>query len=390
MKNIIVVFGGKSVEHDISIITGVLTCNALSKEKYNAVPIYVSKDGSWLYGEELLNIDNFKNKKFKKVKNVTFVLGSNFLYEVNGKKLNKLFAISSAINCMHGVNGEDGTLFGVMKLCNIPFSSPQLFGSSFAIDKDFTKIFLSGINVEKLPYVRVFKSTYYERKENAVKIIEKKFTYPVIVKPSCLGSSIGIVTAKNKEELITAFDKAFIYDDKVIVEKELVGFKEINCAAYRKGDKIILSECEEPFTKNEILTFKDKYEGYKTGYDRKIPANISKTLRDKILSITEKIYRKADFVGVIRIDYLIYEDKVYVNEINTVPGSLAYYLFTDSIKGFSELLDDLISEGIKKWISQDNKTYEYASNVLSNVAGKGGKIKSLTKNKNKWYNLFPR
>ena len=101
-------------------------------------------------------------------------------------------------------------------------------------------------------------------------------------------------------------------------------------------------------------------------------------------------YRKADFVGVIRIDYLIYDDKVYVNEINTVPGSLAYYLFTDSIKGFSELLDDLISEGIKKWISQDNKTYEYASNVLTNVAGKSGKIKPLTKNKNKWYNLFPR
>ena len=379
MRSILVFFGGKSVEHDVSIITGVLTLNSLDKGIYEPIPVYVDRNGVWYSGEELFDISNFKEKKFKKVKQVTLIPGSGFLYEVNKGRVKRAKQIYSAINCMHGLNGEDGSLSGLLKMCNISFASPDLFGSSLSIDKDYTKIFLSGIGVDKLPYVRVLRSTFYEKKETAIRLIERKLTYPVIVKPANLGSSIGIYTAKDKRELLFSLDNAFNYDDKVIVEKELTNFKEVNCGAYRLNDKIIVSECEEPITKNEILSFNDKYLGYKTGSNRKFPAEIDKSVRDKIRQTTEKIYRKADFIGVIRIDYILANGKIYVNEINTVPGSLAYYLFVDTIKDFSILLTNLIEEGVRKRKDYDKRNFLYSSNILNGFGSKSGKIKAFDK-----------
>lgn len=379
MRNILVFFGGKSVEHEVSIITGVLTLNSLDKTLYNPIPIYVDKEGVFLSGEELFDIGNYKNKNFKKLKKVTLISGSNYIYFVYKNKLKKGDLIYSAINCMHGLNGEDGALAGLLKLCGIPFASPDLFGSSLSIDKDYTKIFLSGIGVDKLPYVRIMRSNYYEKKETAIRLVERKFSYPVIVKPANLGSSIGISTAKDKLELLSALDRAFLYDDKVIVERELVGFKEINCGAYKYKDKIIVSECEEPITKNEILSFNDKYLGYKTGSNKKFPADIPLDVRNKIRLTTEKIYRKADFNGVIRIDYILFGGKIYVNEINTVPGSLAYYLFVDTIKDFSLFLTNLIEEGVKKYREFLNRRFLYTSNILSGFGTKGSKVKKVDK-----------
>ena len=381
MKNILVFFGGKSVEHDISIITGVLCLNSIDKLKFNPIPVYVDESGVWYTGDELFDIGNYKNKSFKKLKKVTLIPNDNGLYAIATRKIKKLYNIACAINCLHGVNGEDGCIIGALKIASIPFASPDLFGSSLAIDKDYTKIFLSGINVDRLPYVRIFRQAYYEKKETAIKLIERRFSYPVIVKPATLGSSIGIGVAKNKDELYNSLNSAFNYDDKVIVEKELSGFTEINCSAYKSGDKIIVSECEEPITKNQILSFQDKYQGYKTGSNRKMPADISKSVRDKIRSVTEKIYRKADFIGVIRIDYILYENKIYVNEINTVPGSLAYYLFSDTLKGFSDMLTSLINEGIKKHLNYKDRNFTFKSSVLRGFDGKSGKFKEFDKKK---------
>ncbi len=380
MKNILVFFGGKSVEHDISIITGVLTLNSLDKTLYNPIPIYINENGEWFTGEELFNISNFKEKAFKKLKRTTLVSGSNAIYILKNNVLKNREVVYSAINCLHGVNGEDGAIIGMLKMCNIPFSSPDLFGSSLSIDKDYTKLFLSGISVDKLSCVRILRKSFYEKKDSAIKLVERKFNYPVIVKPANLGSSIGISTAKDKKELLFALDNAFLYDDKVIVESELIKFKEINCAAYRANDKIIVSECEEPITKNEILSFNDKYLGYKTGANRKMPADISINIRDKIRQTTEKIYRKADFNGVIRIDYVISDEKIYVNEINTVPGSLAYYLFVDTIKDFSKLLTTIIEEGVKRHFQFANRKFTFKSNVLSGFGVKGVKAKPIDKN----------
>ena len=380
MKSILVFFGGKSVEHDISIITGVLTLNSLDKTRYKPIPVYITKSGEWMTGEELFDVSNFKEQTFKKLKSVTLLPSSNAIYTVKNNKFKKLEVVYSAINCLHGVNGEDGAIIGMLKMCGIAFASPDLFGSSLSIDKDYTKLFLSGINVEKLPCVRILRNSFYEKKESAIKLIERKLKYPVIIKPASLGSSIGISTAKNKNELLISLSNAFLYDDKVIVESELLDFKEINCACYRCGEKIIVSECEEPITKNEILSFNDKYLGFKTGANRKMPADIPNSVREKIRQTTEKVYRKADFVGVIRIDYILSDDKIYLNEINTVPGSLAYYLFVDTIKDFSKLLTSLIEEGVKRHFEFQKRKFTFNSSVLNGFGVKGAKSKLIDKN----------
>ncbi len=376
MKNVLVFFGGKSCEHDVSIITGVLTVNSIDKQLFNAIPVYVSQDGAWYTADVLKDIEWFKNKDLTKLQKVTLLPSDNTLYSVKKNKLKPLYKVAVAINCIHGLHGEDGTLAGYLKLCKIPFASPDVFASSVTMDKDFTKVFLSGINVEKLPCVRVFKESYYQNKQTAVKMLVKKFGYPVIIKPCNLGSSIGISVAKTEDELLLGLDKAFNYDEKVIVEKAIKGFREINCAGYKSGDKIIISECEEPITANEILSFTDKYQGSKAGSSKKFPAEIPKELSQKIKSITEKVYRKADFNGVIRIDYLILGEKVYLNEINSVPGSLAYYLFCDTVNDFSKMLTDLLNEGIRKEIRNSKREYTYNSSVLTQIKGaKGGKAR---------------
>ena len=381
MRTVLVFFGGKSAEHEISVITGVLTVNSIDKNLYNAIPIYVDRKGEWFTGDRLNDISYYKENDFESLCPVCIIPNSNALYQIKKSKLKKISSVECAINCMHGLNGEDGSLAGLLKLSNIPFASPDIYASSYSIDKDFTKVVLSGLSIEKIPYVRLFKTPFFARTVEAVKMIEKRFSYPVIIKPCRLGSSIGINVAKDSQSLIRFLVEAFKYDDKVIVESALTNFIEINCGAYRKGDKIIVSECEQPITANEILSFNDKYLGTKTGAIRKMPADISAEIRNKIRQITEKIYRKSDFIGIVRMDYIVKDGKVYLNEINTVPGSLAYYLFTDTIKGFTEILNDVLDEGIKKYINENNRDYSYNSNILSSIQKSGSKIKSVDKNR---------
>ena len=175
LRNVLVFFGGKSCEHDVSVITGVLTVNSIDKEKYSAIPIYVDNNGEWYTADCLKDIEWFKSKNLKLLTKVILIAGSDTLYAVHKNKIKPIAKIAVAINCLHGLNGEDGVLAGYLKTCNIPFASPDLFASALSIDKDYTKVFLSGINVDKLPYVRLFKDTYYQKKQVAIKMIDKKF-----------------------------------------------------------------------------------------------------------------------------------------------------------------------------------------------------------------------
>jgi D-alanine-D-alanine ligase len=174
MKNVLVFFGGKSCEHDVSIITGVLTVNSINKELFNAIPIYVDKNGEWYTAEVLKDIEWYKSKNLSKLTKVTLISGNDTLYSVHKNKIKPICKIAVAINCIHGLNGEDGVLAGYLKMCNIPFASPDLFASSMSIDKDFTKVFLSGIGVDKLPCVRLFKDSYYQKKAVNDKNARKK------------------------------------------------------------------------------------------------------------------------------------------------------------------------------------------------------------------------
>ncbi len=363
MKNIAVIFGGISVEHDVSVITGVLTLNCFKNIGYNAIPIYIDGEGVFYTSEILKDIESYKALNKKKLKRVTFFGGDNTLYEIKGKKHKSLGAISVAINCTHGEYGEDGSIFGLLKLSKIPLASPSLLGASVSMDKYATKLLLKGIGVKFLPCV------LYKNQQDIL-FAEKNLSYPIIVKPSKLGSSIGIKKAKNKEELLEAVNHALKFGSKIILEKCLENFIEINCAVYKnsKGE-IVCSPLERPYFKGEILSFDDKY----TSGEREFPANLEKGLTQKIKKISKKVYEELDFTGIIRIDFMVKDKTVYLNEINSVPGSLSYYLFSETFTDFAKILKENILLAEKNFAIEQSLTKKITTSVLNLKGVKGGK-----------------
>lgn len=356
MLNVMVIFGGKSVEHDISIITGVLTTNVLDGV-FNAIPVYISKNGEWFYGESLKNLSFFKSENLKKCKRASFKTGQAYLFELKGNKIKGGIKIDCAVNCTHGVNGEDGMLSGVMQSLNIPISSPDAFCSAVTMDKERTKMLLKGLKIKSLPYFTVLKG----EGESGVIDKAKKLGFPLIVKPSNLGSSIGIVVTKDEEELINGLENAFKYDDKVVVEKALSTFTEINCAVCFNGERFLVSECEKPIAEGEILSFSDKYQ---KSVEREFPAKIDYASSEKIKKISLEIYKQCGFRGIIRIDFLLVDGRIYVNEINSVPGSLAYYLFCDTFSDFSLLMEKIVKNAIKEHAEKNGRCFKFSSDVL--------------------------
>lgn len=363
MKTVAVFFGGKSVEHDISIITGVMAANSIDRTLYSVIPVYVDKNGAWFTGESLLDLDAYKNLDYKKLVRVAIVGGENALYAVKKSKLKELARVTCALNCMHGERGEDGSLSGLLNMCLIPCASPQILASAVSIDKRFTKTVLKGLGVKTLP-CKVVKSVF------ECDDITKKIQFPVIVKPNLLGSSIGISKVKDTTELKRAVSYALLYGESAVVEKCLENFTEINCAAYMRADgSVRVSECERPIGRSEVLSFGDKY---RTG-KRVFPADIDKSISDKIKKITEKVYVELGVIGVVRIDYFVVGSEVYLNEINSVPGSLAYYLFGDTLKSFTLMLNELFDAADKKYAYLQSVKTDYNSGVLSSLGGKGAK-----------------
>lgn len=358
MKNVAVFFGGVSVEHDISVITGVLTLNSLKRNSFIPVPVYIDGNGEWFTGEKLFDVENYKGDRLKKLKRVSLIAGNPSLFEVrkNGK-LKKLCVLSCAINCLHGERGEDGSLAGLVNLCALPLASPEMLASSVAIDKSATKIFLKGLNVKTLPCIPVSGIADYEK-------VEKELGYPVIVKPARLGSSIGISCARDTEELREAVRLALRYGEEAIIEPKLGDFTEINCAVYSGAKGPVVSECERPVTSGDLLSFDDKY----SGGAREFPAKIPKAVSDKIKKTAIKIFHALKVKGIIRIDFFVADGEVIVNEINTVPGSLAYYLFAKSLTEFSDILAEEIRIAEKNFAKEQTFRKKYPSAVL-NIKG---------------------
>lgn len=363
MQNILVFFGGKSVEHDVSIITGVMALNTIKRSKYNAVPIYVDRQGKFYTGESLFDLSSYKNLNYKKLKEVTFKFGENKIYQIKGNKLKELFSVKCAINCMHGGLGEDGSFAGFINYLDIPFCSPNVLSSSVCMDKAFTKIMLKGLNVLALPYVLVSSTDGVEKKV-------KNLRYPLIVKPNKLGSSIGIQKVESEKDLFKAVASALKYGEKAIIEPCLTNFIEINCACYKdRLNKVIVSECEQPKGCEEVLSFSDKYEKG----EREFPANIDEKLSNYIKKTTEKVYVALGLDGIIRVDYMIVDGKVYLNEINTVPGSLSYYLFCDTFSDFTDILQGLIEKAGFDKAKENSYNKNFNCNLLNCSGSKGAK-----------------
>lgn len=394
--NTAVFFGGESVEHEVSIISAHQAINALDPEKYNIIPIYVSKDRRFYISEKglLRDMHSFTDLKAlcEKCEQVTFVHVKN---QVRIQSVSSsLFGphiygtIDVAIPIMHGTNGEDGTIQGYLEMLRIPYAGCDLYGAAVGQDKVLQKKILQACGV---PVADWFYTYGYEMDEKPEKILEQAdaLGYPLVLKPSRTGSSIGIHIAHNADEYIRCFHDTRQYDEKVITEKCIIPLTEINCSVL--GDftdaKASLLEEVSHSDEDELLTFNDKYmgnggKGTKSGVKsagmvsagRIVPAPVSKELTAKIQALSLKTFHDLGAAGVCRIDFLLNSEtgEIYVNEINTIPGSLAYYLWTPLGLSFTQLMDRLVALALERERRRNQLTYSFETNILENFSEGNG------------------
>lgn len=386
MKKVGVIFGGRSVEHEVSVITGMQIIENIDRTKYQVVPIYITKEGKWLTGECLLDFKNFKNNNLKDAKEI-FMTPShgNFNLYANpeevglfGKKI--LDTIDIIFPALHGTHGEDGSIQGLFELMDIPYVGGGVLASSVGMDKILMKDVFKANNLPIVDFYWFYRSDWKDNNEAIVNNIENKLKYPVFVKPANLGSSIGINIAKDREGLIKAIEIAVNYDRKIIIEQAVQNPREINCAVLGYDEEIITSLCEEPLGWEDVLTFEDKYvksnsKGAKTSGERRIiPADISDELRERIEDLAKKSFKAIDGRGTSRIDFLIdQEQNVFINEINTLPGSIGFYLWEGKGYPFKKLVDKLIDIALVTHEEKKKNMYNYDANLFNRIQY-GGKM----------------
>ena len=370
VMNIAVIFGGESCEHDISIMTGVQLLNKLNEYLYNIVPIYIDKDGVWFTGNNLKDIDNYPSY-LGKLKEVSFVANDCNLYIKKGAKLKKYLCIDMAFVCLHGQRGEDGSVSGILEMSKIPYSSSSMLASSVSMDKVAFKYLLKGLDVNCVDGFEITKDEYLLNKEYLHKKIEG-FGLPIIIKPSRQGSSIGIKICKSINELENQINLAFNYDSRLLIEKFINVKKEVNIAVLKHKKELLFSNTEEPIYANEILDFDDKYRNSSNGFEtikRISPAQIDIEQLDMIKSMASKVYKILDMFGVVRFDFIVdVDDQVYLNEVNSIPGSMANYLFKDAIS-YDKLIDMLILNSLIRKEESGLLIKKFDSDVLEQGFG---------------------
>lgn len=379
-KNIGIVFGGNSVEHEISIITALQAIENFDTKKYNCIPIYMSKSGKLYSEEKFKNIDEFKDlenleKNFKEKliynenkKNFLISKKKSFFKGKDQIEIDLFFPI------VHGTNVEDGKLQGFFETQNLPYIGPSTTSGVLGQDKGIMKDVLKAHNINQTKYVVINEEEKYEE---IIQKVNNMLSYPVIIKPACLGSSIGISICESKEQLKTQLKNTFKYDSNIVIEEVLNDFEEMNISVREVNSKIITSVIEKVGTSNELLTYDDKYlakgktqsQGM-ASLQREIPAHIERQLIDKIEVLAKQVYKILRCESLIRIDMMIVGEDVYINEINSIPGSLAFYLWEESGTSYTNLLDQMVEEGIKKYYKNKNKTFNFKTNVLDNQGGK--------------------
>lgn len=385
-----VFYGSRTCEHDVSIISAVQLMRAADKEKYDVIPVYISKQGEWYTGEALMDMSTYTpfnpdRKGIVRV-NVDVTAGSGALTRIEhgkgllGKDREVVVArIDCAIPVFHGMHGEDGTVQGLLELCNLPHSSCGVGASAIGMDKVYMKQFFRGAGFPILPDCWFLRKAWERDHAAVMDRIEEKLGYPVFVKPASLGSSIGVNRANERKELEDALELAFDFDRKVLVEKGLNKPLELNCSVLGYNGDAKASEIEMPVTGGELLTYLDKYGaggGSKgmASLKRVLPAPIEPELKEKIQKLSVDIFNNMDCKGVVRIDYMYdsASDEIYITEINTLPGSMAFYLWEATGMPYREMIDHLVEFAMEAKQDKDDSNYAYASNILSEVS-LGGK-----------------
>ena len=356
--NILIIYGGKSCEHDISIITACLARGYFDGNLYSA---YLDKNNRCF-----LVPNDWTPKKHvecKLNKTVTFKLGEGAIAIMRGRRVVKTVSIDVAVNCCHGVNGEDGCIAALTQLAGIPLVGSDVASSAIAMDKSVTKRMLNSFDLPTVKGVEVTKGDLPHLAERI-----DGLTFPLIVKPCKLGSSIGVEVCKELESLHAALGRAFKLDSKVLIEEALTDFAELNCAAMRVKGEVVLSVIDQPLTTHEILTFADKYVENEA-YSRKVPP-LNEKVASEVRRLTTEVYEKLGFAGVIRVDYLVDNatGKLYVNEINTTPGSLAYGLW-EAKYSRTAYGEALVEQAIADYRELQGFTYNFDSGVLSGGSG---------------------
>ncbi len=390
-----VFFGGKSVEHEVSVITGLQAYNHIDREKYEPVPIYITKDGKFYVGEKIGVIEAYRNIPALLKESVQVIPvndGGCKLMRYPMKKFgdNVMAAIDVALPAVHGTNVEDGAFQGFLQTLGVPYASCDVLSSAVGMDKYVMKTVFRDNDIPVLPCVVVNVKEYTRGTEEIVARIEEKTTYPVIIKPVNLGSSVGIRKAKNREELIDALEYGFTFSLRVLVENAVTELKEINCSVLGDYEDAEASECEEPVANDEILSYQDKYvSGGKSGKNsgmaslkRKIPADITPGMREEIRTLAVKAFKCLGCSGVARIDFMLDKatGKIYLNEINTIPGSLSFYLWEPMGVKYSELLDRMITLAFKRERENKSISFSFDTNILENISlggAKGAKVSKM-------------
>lgn len=383
-----VFFGGRSTEHEISVISANQAMAAIDKDKYNVVPIYITKQGRWYTGDALCDVKNYRDTAalLRDCREVYMrpVFGDFKLYKAD-KGLFGSDAVATldlAIPVLHGSNGEDGIFEGVLETIGLPYAGCNTLASANGMDKITMKMILAADGIPVVDYVWFTDKQWFAKRDELIDKIEKQIGYPVIVKPANLGSSVGIGRAENRGQLLERVDDAQRYSSRIIVEDMVENLQEINCAVLGDCDEYQTSVLEEPIKSGEILSYQDKYMGGTKdnrgmhAAAKRIPADLPADETERIRNLAGETFRVLSCHGVSRVDMMIdaFTRKIYVNEINTIPGSLSFYLWEAAGIKFDELMERLIRLALKRKREQSAKTVSYDSNIFAMGGGvKGAK-----------------
>lgn len=393
-----VIFGGESVEHEVSVISAMQAMNKLDQEKYEIIPIYITKDREWYTGEMLKDIEVYQDlsliKKYGK-NVVLYYRDGSFVLQKKNFPRTIVGEVDIVLPIVHGTNVEDGGLQGYLQTIGVPFVGSDVYASVVGQDKVFMKDIWKNAKLPMTDYVWFYDIDYKQDSDEVIRKVEK-LSYPVIVKPATTGSSVGITVCGDRDELINAIDDAIQYDKKILVEEVVQNLKEVNIAVMGNYEHQKVSEIEEVLSANKFLTYADKYIGDGKGKlkgvkapvkgtskgmasaNRKLPAELSDKVRKEVEEVACEAFRSLGSSGNSRIDFLIDEktNKVYINEINSIPGSLAFYLWEAKKIDFSTVLDEMINIGVKDYKKRVSKTHSFETNILQGFAAHGG-VKGL-------------
>ncbi len=386
-----VIFGGRSVEHDVSIVTAQQIMKAIDQTRYHVVPVYITRDGKWFTGSALHEIANFKDDAILNHKDITPVILSpdvrhhGLLVDPLARgffRRPRVIRVDVLFPAVHGTHGEDGTLQGLFELADIPYVGFGTLGSALTNDKIMTKQMLRQAGLPVLNDVWFTRSQWQRTPDTVLARIHETFELPIFVKPATLGSSIGVSRVSDLNLLRPSIEIAANLDQRIIIEPAVADPIEVNCSVIGFDNEIKTSVLEQPLTYTDFLTYEDKYlagsKGMKSA-DRVIPAPLNEALTHEIQRLAVEAFKAVDGRGIVRVDFLIERSnrRVFINELNTMPGSLAFYLWRPSGLSEADLIDRLIHYAREAHAEKRRSITDYRTSLLSVAAARG--IKGVKK-----------